>query len=144
MSLEKLLKRYYSGNFTWLQIEDAKKEEYKNSLKKEEEFVSLYEFGNELKMDFWHEDDEVNPLEGIIAFKNVMFFAEINRYGTKRFTEMEEQEKRTTIELIITNLDKLEMKPVGYEVKEEGIVLAWYRSPIMDPYTLFNRAITLE
>lgn len=130
MSLEKLVQRYYRGNLTLFGDAQKQYESLGNVEEKESRSIIAddLESSNGCENDFWVLDN-VNPL------KNVMVFAEITHYKRCPLADMEEEERNNTIQFLIDNLDKFDVKPVGYEVKNDSLVIGWYLNNAIDTFT---------
>jgi hypothetical protein len=134
MSLENHIRKNYKGNLTLLDDSKRSDEIFYEAAEKEEHLIDLYDFGIELQRNCKIEK-EYEVLQNIISLKNVMMFAEINRYKKTLFVDMEEQERKKKIQLVIDNLVKFNKKPVGYEIKEDVIIVAWYLDSVIDTNT---------
>ncbi|MGS0433390.1 hypothetical protein ACU8YK_00265 [Bacillus paranthracis] len=134
MSLEKHIRKNYKGNLTLLDESKRSNEVFCEASEKEEHLIDLYDFGIELQRSFKIEK-EYEVLQNIISLKNVMMFAEINRYKKTLFVDMEEQERKKKIQLVVDNLAKFDKKPVGYEIKDNVIIVAWYLDSVIDTNT---------
>ncbi|OAS83106.1 hypothetical protein [Metabacillus litoralis] len=135
MSLLKHIQKIYKGNLKLLDEFKKQDEVFLKAPEKEEDLIELYDFGIGLQKDF-NLEKEYDVIQNIITLKNVMVFAEINRYKKKLLMDMKEQERKETVQLIVNSLDGFGIEPVGYEIRENKIIVAWYLDSVMDINTL--------
>ncbi|MGC7929585.1 hypothetical protein ACP3VS_13265 [Lysinibacillus sp. VIII_CA] len=134
MSLLEHIQKNYKGNLKLLDEFKKQDEVFLKASEKEEDLIELYDFGIGLQKDF-NLEKEYDVIQNIISLKNVMVFAEINRYKKRLLMDMKEQERKETVQLIINNLHGLGMEPVGYEIRENKIIVAWYLDSVIDTNT---------
>ena len=73
-------------------------------------------------------------LDDVNTLKNIMIFAEITRYKDTLLTDMAEEERNKTIQIIVDNLDKFEVTPVGYEINQDSLVIGWYLNSVINTF----------
>ena len=139
MQLINHIQNCYRGNLTLL--EDAEEQYARDGDldKKERSLMAVYPFGDEVS-DSNGENDFV-VLDDVNTLKNLMAFAEITHYKESLLAEMTQDERNKVIELIINNLNKFEVKPIGYEIKGDSIVIAWYLNPTINT-SIFSCQVT--
>lgn len=94
--------------------------------------MEINPFGDELSDSNGENDFAV--LDDVNTLKNVMVFAEINRYRETLLSDMQGGEKSEVINLIIDNLSRFHAKPVAYEIKDDSIVVGWYLNSVINTF----------
>ena len=131
MLLKEQTQKYYKGKLTFINnVQEHCRLE--NISGKEQRLMERYSFGDELSDENGENDFAV--LDDVNTVKNVMVFAEINRYREALLLDMQEEERSKVISLIIDNLNKFHVKPVAYEVKADSIVVAWYLNTVINTF----------
>jgi hypothetical protein len=133
MTLNMIAKKYYKGNLSFFDDSKARYEDFSDTLgwelrySEEEPLSEEAEgfYGKEFAKLF-----DINPL------KNIMLFAEINRYRGKLLKDIDVGERIKVNQLIIDHLSQFHIKPIGYEVKTDVVVLAWYLEDVMRTFNL--------
>lgn len=132
MTVIEKAQKYYKGNLSFF---DDAQEQYKHLgsvLDKEKRLMEICPFGDEINDS--NGENVFAVLDDVNTLKNVMVFAEINRYRETLLADMPEDERRKVTRLIINNLDKFHVKPVAFEVKEDAIVVAWYLNSVINTF----------
>ncbi|WP_226668714.1 hypothetical protein [Metabacillus litoralis] len=131
MLLKEQTQKYYKGKLNFINnVQEHNRLE--NILGKEQRLMDMNPFGDELSGENGENDFAV--LDDVNTVKNVMVFAEINRYKETLLLDMQEEERSKVISLIIDNLNRFHVKPVAYEVKTDSIVVAWYLNTVMNTF----------
>lgn len=136
------IQKYYQGNLTLLK---GAEEQYENQgilLEKEQELMEIHEFGDELICSDGSEN-HFKVLDDVNTLKNIMMFAEITRYKNTLLSDMDEEERDATNQLIIDNLNRFHVVPVGYEIKKDSILIAWYLSNVINSFRLSDNLCAL-
>lgn len=130
MQLINHIQKCYRGNLTLL--EDLEEQYARKGVldKKERSSVAVYPFENEISNS--NGENGFAVLDDVNTLKNLMAFAEITHYKESLLVEMTQSERNRVTELIINNLNKFEANPVGYEIREDSIVIAWYLNPLIN------------
>ncbi|OXS60820.1 hypothetical protein B0G93_10797 [Bacillus sp. V-88] len=119
--------KYYSSKL--ILINDGEKEDPKEIMNKEKRLMDLELF----------EDDTLGAikrnncvvLDNVCTLKNLTAFAEITRYKETLLADMAKEERDEVTHQIINHLEEFEVKPIGYEIKENSIVLAWHLNSVI-------------
>ncbi|MGM2457250.1 hypothetical protein ACS2PT_12360 [Bacillus cereus group sp. BceL015] len=131
MLLKEQTQKYYKGKLTFINnVQEHSRLE--NISRKEQRLMERYPFGDELSDENGENDFAV--IDDVNTVKNVMVFAEINRYRETLLLDMQEEERSKVISLIIDNLNRFHVEPVAYEVKGGSIVLAWYLNTVINTF----------
>lgn len=133
MSLIENVQKFYKGNLTLL---EGIQEQYEDSLNSRGDEIHLVE-DTPISDDLSSSGGEGNfkVLDDVSILKNVMVFAEITRFKRVLLADMEKGERDGTIQVIIDNLDKFDVRPVGYEIKEGSLVIGWYLTSLINTFT---------
>ncbi|TYS18051.1 hypothetical protein FZC78_09495 [Rossellomorea vietnamensis] len=131
----KQAQKYYNGTLTFINNFQEQSEE-EEILVKEKRLMEIYSFGEDSESDFAVLDD-VNTL------KNLMAFAEVTRYKERLLADMTVEERDEVTKRIIKNLDEFHVKPVGYEIKKDSIVVAWYLNSVINTFRFSDQSTAL-
>lgn len=131
MLLKEQTQKYYKGKLTFIN-NGQEHIGLENISGKEQRLMERYDFGDEIFDENGENDFAV--LDDVNTVKNVMVFAEVNRYREKLLSDMQDGERSKVISLIIDNLNKFHVKPVAYEVKADSIVVAWYLNTVINTF----------
>ncbi|MFK9091713.1 hypothetical protein [Bacillus salipaludis] len=124
------IQKCYRGNLTLLEGAEEQYTRNGDLGEKEKSLMAIYPFGDEVSDSSGENDFAV--LDDVNTLKNLMAFAEITRYKETLLAEMTQEERNKVIELIINNLNRFEVKPIGYEIKQDSIVIAWYLNSVIN------------
>lgn len=141
MMLKQYVKKYYNRNLTFTEGSESIVLDSTKLAALEEETMRQYPFGDDCSNADGKNDFAV--LDNVNTLKNLMAFAEITRYKQTLLSNMTKEERNEVTAKIINNLDKFEVKPVGYEITENSIIVAWYLNPIINTFTFSNQSIWL-
>lgn len=133
MTLNMIAKKYYKGNLSFFNDSKARYEDFCDTLGWELRYSEegpLSEEAEEFYGGEFAKLFDINPL------KNIMLFAEINRYRGRLLKDIDVEERIKVNQLIIDHLDQFHIKPIGYEVKTDVVVLAWYLEDVMRTFNL--------
>lgn len=131
MTVIKQAQKYYKGKLTFIHNVQAE-HDLKNILKKEKRLMGIYPFGYETSNG--KDENKFIVLDDVNTLKNVMIFAEINRYRETLLVDFQEEDRNKVIGLIIENLNEFHVKPVAYEVKGDSIIVAWYLRSVINTF----------
>lgn len=128
------MQKYYKGKLTFFGDvqEHDESQSLDRMLKKEKCLMERHPFGDELSDENGENDFAV--LDDVNTVKNLMVFAEINRFRETLLSDMQEEERSEVIRLIIDNLSRFHAKPVAYELKEDTIVVGWYLNSVINTF----------
>ncbi|WP_067727839.1 hypothetical protein [Oceanobacillus damuensis] len=141
MMVDEQAQKYYKGKLTFINNVKVQSKPV-NILKKEQRLMERHPFGDELANEDGENDFAV--LDDVNTLKNVMVFAEINRYRETLLSDMQDGERSKVISLIIDNLNRFHVKPVAYEVKADSIVVAWYPNTVINTFRFSESILALE
>ncbi|OXS60822.1 hypothetical protein B0G93_10799 [Bacillus sp. V-88] len=138
MTIKMMAQKYYKGNLSLL--EDPKRiYDFSNTLYWENAILESDPLSEEA-VEYW---PEFANLFDINCLKNIMLFAEINRYRGRLLTDINAEERNEVDRLIIEHLNQFHIRPIGYEVKRDVIVIAWYMEDVMSTYNLSENLYSL-
>lgn len=140
MTLVKRTQKYYKGKLTFLNDVQTQCESEK-ILRREKRLMELNPFGDELSDS--NDKNDFAVLDDVNTLKNLMAFAEITRYKETLLVDMTEEDRSEVTQRIINNLDKFHVKPVGYEIKQDSIVVAWYLNSVINTFTFSDQSTGL-
>ncbi|WP_112182538.1 hypothetical protein [Paraliobacillus zengyii] len=135
------VKKYYNGKLTLINNIQGEYEQEEISIK-EKRLMNTSQFGDEPYDSI--DEEEFAVLEDINTLKNLMAFAEINSFKEILLVDMTENERYEVTQRIINNLDKFHVKPVGYEIKKDSIVIAWYLNSVINTFTFSDQSTALN
>ncbi|MCE4049911.1 hypothetical protein [Bacillus sp. Au-Bac7] len=127
MSLQSTLNNFFSGN---LNLFDGAEEKYELTKAHYDSFLS-HDFAR----------------QGELCINDLIYLAEITQYKKESLSEMTVENREIAKGVIIKGLGELPFKPVGYEVRENSIVVCWYVVPFYpapDPGELPGQNIMLD
>lgn len=140
MTVIKQVQKWYKGNPVF--FNDVEVECSPEAITEKEKHLMDYDlFG--VEFDDFGEKDEFAVLDDVSTLKNLMAFAEITRFRETLLVDMEQEEREKVTEKIINNLDRFHTKPIGYEIKEESIVLIWYLNSVINTFTFSDQSTGL-
>lgn len=126
-----IAKKYYKGDLSFFDDSKARYEDFSDTLSWELHYLETEPLSEEAE-DF--SGQEFAKLFDINPLKNIMLFAEINRYRGRLLTDIDIEERDKVNQLIIDHLGQFHIKPIGYEVKPDVVVIAWYLSDVIPTY----------
>ncbi|MGW6190585.1 hypothetical protein ACWFRC_07520 [Bacillus cereus] len=141
MKIEEQAQKYYKGNLIFFDDAQEQIERFGSINQKEEWLMNLYPFSDEILYE--EGDCKFAVLDDVNTLKNLMVFAEINRYKETLFSDMDDDERDKTIQLIINNLGDFHVKPIGYEIKYDSIIVAWYLNSVINTFTFSDQVTGL-
>jgi len=123
--------KFYNGKLTIINDIQGQCDSEK-ILEKEKKLLEIYPFGDEV--GDLNGENNFAVLDDVNTLKNLMAFAEITRYRETLLVDMTQEERDEVTKKIISNLDKFDVKPIGYEIKEDSIVIAWYLNSVINTF----------
>lgn len=129
MELMGKLGKYDKEDWVLFDYAQEQFEKLGDAQKKEELDIERYGFSEE--GDWVGEYASNMVLDDINTMKDIVSFAEINRYRGTLLADMSESEKIRVIPLILESLSGLNLPPTAYAVKDDVVVLAWYLNNVM-------------
>ncbi|MCA0151352.1 hypothetical protein LCD52_21870 [Rossellomorea vietnamensis] len=140
MISKELTQRYYKGELSF--INDVPEHvDLELITKKEQNLMEKNPFGDGISNENGENDFAV--LDDVNTLKNLMAFAEITRYKETLLVDMTEKDRNEVTQRIINNLDMFHVKPVGYEIKKDSIVVAWYLNSVINTFTFSDQSTAL-
>ena len=133
MTLNVIAKKYYKGNLSLFDDSKARYEEFSDTLGWERHYLESEPLSEEAES---FSGKEFAKLFDINPLKNIMLFAEINRYRGRLLKDIEIEERTKVNQLIIDHLSQFHIKPIGYDVKTDVVVIAWYLEDVMPTFSL--------
>ncbi|CZQ89060.1 Hypothetical protein Tpal_1087 [Trichococcus palustris] len=134
MELMNKIKKYDNEEF--LLFDWAQKQLEKTGDVREKEDWLMQSYGFSEDHCYTERSERHLILDDINTMKDIIAYAEINRYRETLLSEMSEEEKETVIPRIIDSLSELYAPPTAYAIKKDAIVLAWYLNNVANVWSL--------
>lgn len=133
MNMKEQAQKYYKGKLTF--FDNA--EEQVEILEKEKWLMDRNPFGDGYTTPV--KENEFAILDDVNTLKNVMAFAEITRFREIQIVDMTQEERQNITQVIIDNLNKFHIEPIGYEITKSSIIVGWYLNSVINTFTFSDQ-----